>query len=187
MIEESASGDVASYAQKVLETSEGLLETVDKEREITKFLSDPPRLKPIDLESVVEVAASNVRDQYPNAEISVAVESTYRARTTVSIAQAIDELLENAIIHSNRERPTVDVWAEQSEDSVRIHVADDGPGIPEMERKVLTDEATIDPVYHGSGLGLWLVNLIVRQSNGVMEFEDRDDYGSVVKLQLPSA
>lgn len=39
---------------------------------------------------------------------------------------------------------------------------DDGPGIPEMERAVLETGEAVDPLYHGSGLGLWLVFSAVR-------------------------
>lgn len=62
----------------------------------------------------------------------------------------------------------------------------DGDPIPEMERRVLSWETDIEPLYHGSGMGLWLVDLIVRQSDGVLSFEENDPSGNVVTIRLPS-
>ncbi|MGM0399180.1 MAG: ATP-binding protein, partial [Halobacteriota archaeon] len=78
-----------------------------------------------------------------------------------------------------------EVHAAISQDAVRIRVVDDGPGIPRMEREVLSGETEIGPLYHGSGLGLWFVNLAVRQADGVLQFEENEPRGSVVSIRLP--
>ena len=62
-------------------------------------------------------------------------------------------------------------------------VADNGPGIPESERRVFT-EGTETPLSHGSGLGLWLTEWIVTRSNGHLCFEENDPRGTVVRVRL---
>jgi signal transduction histidine kinase len=65
---------------------------------------------------------------------------------------------------------------------VRLTVADDGPGIPKAEIEVI-EEGQETPLEHASGLGLWLVQHVVEQSGGDVEFEVED--GTRVHLTLP--
>ncbi|MEF8872848.1 MAG: ATP-binding protein, partial [Haloarculaceae archaeon] len=79
---------------------------------------------------------------------------------------------------------TVDVRAEDG--TVAIRISDNGPGIPEPEWEIINREAEIDPLYHGSGLGLWLVREIIRQSDGWLAFEENSPAGSTVTVRLPT-
>ncbi|MBS3761199.1 ATP-binding protein [Halodesulfurarchaeum sp.] len=63
----------------------------------------------------------------------------------------------------------------------------DGPGLPKMERNVLTGQDEITPLYHGSGLGLWLVNLVVRRSDGQITVLEPAAGGTRVTIELPVA
>jgi signal transduction histidine kinase len=50
---------------------------------------------------------------------------------------------------------------------------------------VLLGETERTPTYHGSGLGLWLVNLLVTRSGGRVDHEPREPQGNVVRVTLP--
>lgn len=184
-IQEEGTGEITDYAGRVVETSGALMETVEKERAITKFLADPKPVEKFDVVAMVEAMVSHLANQYPKAEITIDLPEVCEATARQEIAQAIKELIENAIIHSDRETPMVNVEAVQEEEMVEIRVADNGPRIPEMERQVLTEDAEISPLYHGSGLGLWLVNLVVRQSEGELCFTPREPRGNTVSVRLP--
>lgn len=69
---------------------------------------------------------------------------------------AFEELVENAIEHNDGPDPEVVVDVTTTEAEVTVTVADNGPGIPEGERKVLR-QGRETALHHGSGLGLWLV------------------------------
>jgi len=43
------------------------------------------------------------------------------------------------------------------------------------------------PLYHGSGLGLWLINWIVKRSGGTLEFSENQPRGNVVTIELTRA
>lgn len=80
---------------------------------------------------------------------------------------------------------TVDV--ESAGEYSAVVVTDKNPTIPDMERKILTGEKGQAPLYHGSGMGLWLVTLFVTYSDGVLEFEENEPRGNIVTIRLPSA
>ena len=59
----------------------------------------------------------------------------------------------------------------RDDDTVELAVADNGPGIPETEQRVLADEAQISPLSHGSGLGLWLVKWLTESYGGSLAID----------------
>lgn len=175
----------SSYASKIVENSNALVATVQKEREISKILSDPPPKGTFDLVPVVESAIDDVRDTEPEAHITSHLPDECQVTATQAIGQAIEELVRNAVRHSDLAQPSVEVRVTEGAEYVRVAVEDDGPGIPTMEQRVLTGEAEIEPLYYGSGLGLWLVNLIFQYSDGQLSFDENEPRGSVVTVELP--
>lgn len=185
LIQEVGSGEVASYADTIDETTRRLLTIADKQREITKLLASQPETDEFDLSTVVQRSIREARDRHPQATIRQFVPETLTAIATQNLGTAIEELIGNAVHYSDRSAPTVTIRARAEQESAVVRIEDRGPGIPEMERKVLTGEEEIAPLYHGSGLGLWLVNVIVEQSGGSLSFETNDPRGSVVTIRLP--
>jgi K+-sensing histidine kinase KdpD len=127
----------------------------------------------------------DVGEQYPAAEISLRAPTSCVALGSHAIDAALRECLENAVVHSDRATPSIEVTAHRRATEVVVQIADDGPGIPAMERRVLTDEAEMGALYHGSGMGLWLIAMIVQQSDGTLSFAENEPRGSVVTISLP--
>ena len=184
-IQEASEGDVAERAATIVAESDQLLTTADKERKITKVLADSNPPKPIDIGAIIDHTVADLQERHPEARVTVEGTTDHSVKVIGSIGQALDELLNNAVIHSDRAEPSIEVIVEDSDDSVAVRIADDGPGIPDMEREVLMEEAEIDPLYHGSGLGLWLVKMIVRQSGGSLAFDENEPRGSIITIRLP--
>jgi signal transduction histidine kinase len=103
------------------------------------------------------------------------------------LAEAIAELVDNAVRHNGGERPSVTVTAAElpSESWTSLVVADDGPGIPPAERAVLTGEET--PLEHASGLGLWYVNWIVTAGGGTFDISESKGGGTRIEIELRTA
>jgi len=97
---------------------------------------------------------------------------------------AIAELIENAVVHHDADTPTVDITTELTEKSVRLTVADDGCGIPNSEINVLEAEAETE-LEHSSGIGLWLVRYIVKQSQGQLSASTTGE-GTRITIELPN-
>jgi signal transduction histidine kinase len=105
------------------------------------------------------------------------------------VGQALANLIDNAIKYGAAGESAITVAARREADAVVLRVADRGPGIPEAERArvldrfVRLDAARTRP---GFGLGLSLVNAVVRLHGGSLTLSDNAP-GLAVTLTLPAA
>lgn len=184
LIEQDMSDSTKEEARQIQRKADTLLETADKQHELTNVLRDTDTPEPYDIGNWLRAAVKTALEECPSAEIAVDIPASPRVLTTPKLEIAIVELLENAIVHSDRETPQVELRLERNDETVEIVISDDGPGIPEIEREVLGDR-DIDPLSHGSSIGLWLAYVIVRQSGGTLRFETREPRGTdaIVELQ----
>lgn len=175
---------VIEETEMIVETGEKLMESVEKEREIVELLSDRPEPEDIDIVDVCRRTVNELREKYPDAVIEIDSPAMASATAVRQIERAIEELIENALVHNDHDSPKVSLMINSDEKTVWVEIADNGPGTPEGEVNVLTREYEIEPLYHGSGLGLWLVNWIVKLSNGTLAFEENDPRGSMITIEL---
>ena len=139
----------------------------------------------VDCVPLIRSVAGQFGREYPDAVISLDLPETLSVAATDRLEVALTSLVENAIEHNDGD--VARVWIEADVDTEKwccITVADDGPGIPPVERNVVTGETEISDLDHGSGLGLWLVKWTVESFGGEIHFEDRSGGGSRVRLQL---
>ena len=138
----------------------------------------------LDLEAVVET----YQRRYPDAEItcSVANEGEIQVRNAKLLKKAIGEAVTNAIEHAGRSPPVVTVTTQRESDAdqLRIRVADNGPGIPAVERQAIESGAET-PLGHSLGIDLWLMEWITTTLGGELTITDNEPRGSVVTFQLP--
>ncbi len=186
VIEQRGSNAVLSAAEKILKKSRGFVEMAENQHRITKLLTKNVDTVDVDLAPTISETVSEVQTQYPDATLQTDLDPDCQASTTREITEAIQELVENAIIHSEGEHPRVDIHLRGTETMTELTVRDDGPGIPEQEWSVLTADGEINPLNHGTGLGLWFVNQVVRRSNGTMSFDTNDSGGTTVTVRLPT-
>jgi signal transduction histidine kinase len=184
MISAEASSAVAASAETILDTSDQLLGLAEKERQITELLLEKPTQSELDLDTRLRDVASTVESEHPDASVRVSCPDGLTIWATTQFGRALQELVTNAVVHDDSPSPDVAVTVSRTDEAVRIDVADTGPPIPEMERNVLTDELEQTPLYHGSGLGLWLVNVIVTRSGGVLSVAENSPTGNVVSIEL---
>ncbi len=110
----------------------------------------------------------------------------HNIRTDVTVIRGH---LDNAVEHNDSDTPRVDIEATVTTESesagrhVVVRVADNGPGLPPMERRVLASEVETQ-LDHSSGLGLWLTRWIVQSSDGSISVLDSDFGGTCVAVRL---
>jgi signal transduction histidine kinase len=148
-------------------------------------LTDPPELVTTDLRELVEHIAETIEADYPDAKISIDCPPGLSATIPTNFESAVEEIVRNAVIHNDSANPSVRITGER-DDGIRLSISDTGPEIPEMERSVLLGDRDQTAVYHGSGLGLWLVNLIVSRSGGSLQYETVEPRGNCIEITLGS-
>lgn len=184
-IESESSGEVAEYAQHIIEFSDSMLAMTERERNITELLSKNSVPRSTDIGLLVANLLNRASSEYPSIEFKENIEPDSFARATDEIGVAIDELIANAIRYAKDSNPIVDVHVTQSEEAIEVRVSDNGPEIPVIDRAILDGEEDIDQLSHGSGLCFWLVYLAVRESNGEVEYRRRDEGGNELIIDLP--
>jgi Signal transduction histidine kinase len=199
---EAALRDKASpeAREKALETviaeSDRLIQTFNALLMIARVEAGAPSgaLSVVDVSEIV----ADVTELYgPVAEDEgIAVESAIEEGITLRanrelIGQAMVNLLENAIKYAKPEdggKGRISVRLGRERGRVLIAVADNGPGIPEADRKrvlerfVRLEKSRSEP---GSGLGLALVNAVARLHGGSFRIEDNGP-GVRAVLELPA-
>jgi signal transduction histidine kinase len=139
----------------------------------------------VDLATLVEDYVDHANDRFPDATVTAAVPDTCEVDAAPQVRSVIDNLVENAVQHNDRDEPTVGVELEYREgDVVELRVRDDGPGIPRDQFEVLFADGEAHD-NHGSGLGLWLVKWFAERHDGDIRLDGNDPRGSVVCLELP--
>ncbi|MFB6159705.1 MAG: sensor histidine kinase [Haloferacaceae archaeon] len=188
-IERAADGSVAADATQIERTGEKLLALAETHRDIIDLVEDPDQRREMPILDRVRTQVTRLRDEHPDARIDVEVDCPDDVAVVAvpGIERAVRELVENAVVHAERDRPAVDLRVESTPGAVRIRVADEGPGIPSAVRQILTGEREIDQLSHGTGLGLWLVYWLVTRAGGSLSFEENEPRGSVVTIELRRA
>ncbi|MCY4730194.1 PAS domain S-box protein [Natronomonas gomsonensis] len=96
-------------------------------------------------------------------------------------------LLQNAIQHNDKDVPRVAVTAEETDTSVRVRIADNGPGVPDSRKDEIFARGEKGLESAGSGLGLYLVKTLVDRYGGDVWVEDAEPEGAVFVVELPIA
>ena len=99
-------------------------------------------------------------------------------------------LIENADVYSPKDQP-ITISAEAHGDFLFVSVADNGPGIEEMELGLIFDKfyRGKDQRYLvlGTGMGLPIAKAIVEAHGGAISVTSQRGHGSVFSLTLPLA
>jgi len=175
----------ALFDDETRDTADRLLRVGETSRRVERLLADRPAPKPIDLADAVDEALASLPPELrEGADIEVDVPEGITVSAIGYLAEATAELVENAVRHSDAERPRVEVTAAElpSESWASLVVADDGWGIPPAGRAVLTGEET--PLEHASGLGLWYVNWIVSAGGGSFDIGAASTGGTRIEMEL---
>jgi PAS domain S-box-containing protein len=184
-VHSETSGGVAASAGEIVEMSDRMIRLAEKERQITDLLRENPSQAEVGLRDSLQNVVSSIRSNHPEATITVDCPDDATVEAVPQLGQAVEELVTNAAVHNDSSSPEVAVSVSQTDETVRIDVADNGPQIPEMERELLVGEAEQTPLYHGDGLGLWLVKLITARSGGTVTVGENSPAGNVVSIELP--
>ena len=173
--------------QKLLADVTRLGELTNQLLDVQRLSLSEPDFAPVDL---VELAAGVVADLAPLAisggyelELEAPDEPLVVNGDNGSLSRALSNIVRNAITHAgNRGRILVTVSRPAT-----IAVSDDGPGIPLGEQALVFEPFhRSKPSSEGAGLGLSLVQNIVRAHGGEITVGSSSSGGAELEITLPA-
>jgi signal transduction histidine kinase len=169
-------------ASVIAEKADEALTRIETTDAIAKTLIGDPDLDRVDLGLITAEIATRLENTY---DLSVTTDIPDHGFVTANagLRSVVDNLFENAVEHNDADEPQVHVEVETATETVRLSVADNGPGIPDEQKEYLFHPR------HGetaSG-GLSFVQTLVEGYGGQVWVEDNDPRGSVFTVELPRA
>jgi len=174
-------GDDADTANAIARVAGGLVELSHKARTVEAIMAlEDTNSRPLD--SVVAGVVDDLTEGHRGVTVDVDVPSVPVARAAV-VTAVVGNVVENAVEHGG-DAPTITIEGTREDEVVELVVADDGPGIPEVELAAIRqgEESALE---HGSGLGLWIVAWGVERLGGDLDIDVTG--GTTVRLSLPVA
>ncbi|MFB6129101.1 MAG: sensor histidine kinase [Halorhabdus sp.] len=178
------------YLGRVQRTTEEAIQLTEQVRAFVASLGEDESstMRRLSLRRVLDTQIQNTREVYRKATVSVDGEIPDVAISADELLSTLfHNLLSNAVEHNDRDYPSVEVAVEHDSESVAVSIADDGPGLPEQERDRLEDVGDGLDAADESGLGLYIVGMLVDRYDGSISVDDRDPRGTVVTVELPVA
>ncbi|MFX1417244.1 MAG: sensor histidine kinase, partial [Promethearchaeota archaeon] len=148
-------------------------------RAIITLKDQPPLKSETDIHSYLQAALQSVKNDFPWKKLIVSTnigEGKFLIRGHEYVEHVLFNIIHNSVMHSEEEQVEVDVTAEvvDSARMVRIEVSDKGPGIPDQLKEfVFKRTGRPDAQIVGRGLGLTLVDNIIKNLEGEIWVEDR--------------
>ena len=110
----------------------------------------------------------------------------------VRLERVLNNLIDNAVSFSPS-GGLVEIGATRTEDKILIRISDEGPGVPEQERKAIfhrfhTERPAGETFGKHSGLGLAIARTIIEGHEGSINVHDREDgkQGACFEVCLPT-
>ncbi len=151
----------------------------------------PQALEPVELTHLIEECVASARAAGPDHSISVtAPEELYILGDSKRIHQALGNLLANARTHTPS-GTTIAVLAQCSDSEITVSVKDNGPGLSESDQERIFERFfRVDPsrarhAGEGSGLGLSIVDAVMKAHGGTVTVESKSGAGSTFTLHFP--
>lgn len=161
-----------------------LLARLDQAREMES--------RPVNLSKVVEDAVESARAAGPQHPVTVDIphEEVFALGDEVRIHQVVANLLANARAHTPA-GTAITVSITTKEDGVEISVGDNGPGLSEEDQKRIferfyrADSSRVRVDGEGSGLGLSIVDAVMRAHGGSVSVKSNVGEGATFTLHFP--
>lgn len=103
------------------------------------------------------------------------------------LAGVFRNLLTNAVVHNDKDVAEIAVSTHVSDDTVRVSIADNGPGIRDDHKAQIFQEGRKGLESGGMGVGLYLVKTLIDKYGGDVWVEDNEPTGCVFVVELPLA
>ncbi|EPN9403560.1 DUF4118 domain-containing protein [Enterococcus hirae] len=176
--------------QDIQDESQWLIRMVENLLSITRINMNTMKVnksaEPI--EEIIEAVYSHLKKVYPDSQLDVVLPENmlFIQADPILIEQALFNLIENALRHGEKQQP-VRLTVSQNGEETRIEIRNKGEIPIEQFQKIQNNltqpnEVPVDSK-NGLGIGLSIVNTIIRAHNGQMEMI-ADNGETIVRIYL---
>ncbi|SDK81229.1 ATP-binding protein [Natronorubrum texcoconense] len=173
-----------SYAREGVEESMNLVENV---RTLNR-LEEEESITAVDLHTVLEESVARHADLADRQDVDVRIDADADVAILggALLKELFANLLENALIHADASEIRLTTIPHES--TVRVHVDDDGRGVPPNRRDSILERGETDGEAGGTGLGTYLAARIASSYGGDLAVDDSPIGGArfTVTLRTPA-
>lgn len=191
-----ANDDLNRYLKNIKQNSYRILKLVNNLTDISKMDIGcyNINLSKNNIVNIIEDICSSVVEYAKNKNIEMIFdtdcEEILMACDPDAIERVVLNLLSNAIKYSSNEEGKILISVRDDEEFVFVTVKDNGQGIPEDKLDVIFDrfervKGDFERKCEGSGIGLYLVQSIIKLHGGNITVESVESEGSIFTFKLP--
>lgn len=146
------------------------------------------QIKKVNLEEMIELAAEQESISLENMKIEIPVAIEFETDPSLFI-RAISNLFRNTVKHAGAEA-SITVQGIRTKEGVEISIADNGPGVPDVELPRIFDpfyrlDLSRDRKTGGTGLGLTIVKSCIESCGGTILAKKAQPHGLEIYIRFP--
>ncbi|MEM0994990.1 MAG: HAMP domain-containing sensor histidine kinase [Bacteroidota bacterium] len=148
-------------------------------------------MEEVDISLLVNDLISELEEKHPNATFQVNETADFPNidGDLYGLTSVFLNLLENAIKYSKNDAH-IEVNLFEQEENLYVDIADRGIGIPDKEKKMVFQKfyrvgSEDTRSTKGTGLGLYIVDQIIKAHRGSIKILDNQPQGTIMRIQLP--
>lgn len=156
--------------------------------------TDPSHFLPVDIGNMLAASAKEA-SRMPDTRITTKIDEQLEVRgNATDLQRVINNLIENARRYGKAADPEtleIDIGCRLQDERVIIEIADHGAGVPESEiERLIRPFTRMDMARsqaNGAGLGLAIVDRVIKRHGGKMRIHNREAGGLAIEISLPGS
>jgi|GEM_PF-666604 len=182
LLEDEVTSEGQGHLDRILRAGRHVVELTNVARDLSAIIhgDENVELDTISLNRVLREEVEKRRETFTDAEITMLEPSEPGIHVLANelLSSVFRNLINNAIQHNDAARPVVTISVvKPADETVRVRVADNGPGIPDEMKERLFGQGEKGLESEGTGIGLFLVKSLVESYGGDVWIEDREESG----------
>lgn len=174
------------YLQQIEERGNQIIGLTESLRDLTETFSElGEERKPIPIDEVLEREFVNANMSTEHSPVQMVGElPSVDVYANEMLSSVFRNLFANAIQHTDKRYPEVRVSTSVDDETVTVRIADNGPGLPEERKEAINRSGRPEPSESQSGLGLYIVEMLVTEYEGELTVRDNEPDGTVFFVTL---
>lgn len=189
--------EYALYIREIEKSGRDLLGMVENLLDLSRIeiRALEPLEEAVNVPQLVSTCVRLISERAARNGVTIDVEADHPVPTVWADRRMMKQMLLNLLSNAVKFTPkggTTSICYAADDSGLRLCIADTGVGIaPENLTKVVEPFHQVEPsttrTYDGAGLGLALVNAMIRAHDGVLSLESKTGVGTVATLHFPPA